>query len=102
MSAQDANQDDANQDIENLRRRARYRAWHRGMLEMDMILGPFADAHTGGYDREQLQILEVLMDEADADLLSWIMGRTVPGPDVDASLIAKLTAFQLTRIPQKQ
>ena len=26
------------------RRRLRYRAWHRGMREMDLILGPFVDA----------------------------------------------------------
>lgn len=92
---------DSDQDLENLRRRARYRAWHRGMLEMDMILGPFADAHTKDYDFAQLERLETLMDETDADLLSWIMGRAKPGPEVDADLVAELTAFQLSRTNTK-
>ena len=32
------------------RRRLRYRAWHRGTREMDLILGPFADAHVERMD----------------------------------------------------
>lgn len=101
MSVPDTSQEDAKQDIENLRRRARYRAWHRGMLEMDMILGPFADAQVGNYDRDQLQRLEQLMDESDADLLAWFMGREVPGADVDSELLAELSAFQLSRTTTK-
>ena len=27
------------------RKRLRFRAWHRGIREADLILGPFADAH---------------------------------------------------------
>ena len=88
-------------DLEARRRRARYRAWHRGMLEMDMILGPFADLYVGAYDHSQLQRFEVIMDESDADLLSWIMGREAPGPDVDAEFVAELTAFQLSRSAAK-
>lgn len=88
-------------DLDNRRRRTRYRAWHRGMLEMDMILGPFADAHVDTYDEAQMIRLEVLMDESDADLLSWILGREKPTPEVDESLVAELTAFQLSRTAAK-
>ena len=41
-------QKDAGEDIAIRRRRLRYRAWHRGTKEMDLVLGPFADAHLEG------------------------------------------------------
>ena len=88
-------------DLDTRRRRVRYRAWHRGMLEMDMILGPFADAELRGFDNDKLNRFEQLMDETDADLLSWIMGRAQPGPEIDAELIAELTRFQLQRSAKK-
>ncbi len=45
------------------RRRLRYRAWHRGTREMDLILGPFADAHAERMDDRELDRLEGLMTE---------------------------------------
>ena len=35
----------AGEEIAIRRKRLRYRAWHRGTKEMDLILGPFADAN---------------------------------------------------------
>ena len=38
--------------LEPLRKKLLFRAWHRGIREMDLILGRFADAHIGGMARE--------------------------------------------------
>jgi antitoxin CptB len=84
--------------LHNHRQRVRYRAWHRGMLEMDMILGPFADANVTKYDVKELQRLETLMDEEDADLLKWIMGQAKPPETVDGALIQILADFQIERL----
>lgn len=79
------------------RKRMRYRAWHRGTQEMDLILGHFADAKLEGYNVSELDRLEKLMDEQDTDLLSWILGQ-VPAPEgVDGDLIAQLVEFQKER-----
>ena len=32
-------------DLERRRKRLRYGSWHRGMREVDLVLGRFADAH---------------------------------------------------------
>jgi antitoxin CptB len=78
------------------RRRLRYRAWHRGTKEMDLVLGPYADAHAATLDEAALGRLEALMDEADTDLLKWVMGQETPPPDVDTELLGRLIAFRKT------
>ena len=56
----------AGEDIAIRRKRLRYRAWHRGTKEMDLILGPFADANVEAYDEAALDRLESLMEEPPA------------------------------------
>jgi antitoxin CptB len=81
-------------ELEARRRRLCYRAWHRGTKEMDLVLGPYADAHAISLDETALTALETLMDEADTDLLKWVMGQEAPPPDVDTELLARLVAFR--------
>ncbi len=89
--------DPATHDLATRRRRARYRAWHRGTQEMDIILGHFADAHVPEYGEEDLARLEALMDELDTELLKWVMGQTPPPDHVDAALVRQLTDFHTRR-----
>jgi antitoxin CptB len=77
----------AGEDIAVRRKRLRYRAWHRGTKEMDLVLGPFADAHTEKMDATQLDRLEALMDEEDPPLLKWVMGQQEPPAHVDRSFL---------------
>ena len=86
---------DAGEDIAIRRRRLRYRAWHRGTKEMDLVLGPFADAHLEVYGAPELDRLEALMDEEDTDLLKWVMGQEPFPPDADADLLGTIIAYRL-------
>ena len=63
------------EDIATRRKRLRYRSWHRGSRETDLIFGPFADAHLEGFDAGQLDRYETLIEEQDADLYDWVSGR---------------------------
>ena len=90
-----APQKDAGEDIAIRRRRLRYRAWHRGTKEMDLVLGPFADAHLDGYGAPELDRLEALMDEEDTDLLKWVMGQEPVPADADADLLGIIIAYRL-------
>jgi antitoxin CptB len=56
-------------------KKIRYRAWHRGFREADMILGPFADQHLDGLTPAQLDMFERLIDQPDPDLYGWIVGQ---------------------------
>ena len=64
---------------ESRAKRLRYRAWRRGTLEMDLMLGRFADARLADMDDGQLQRFALLLNLPDPDLHAWIDGRrTVP------------------------
>ena len=85
----------AGEDIAMRRRRLRYRAWHRGTKEMDLVLGPFADAHLEGFDTRELDRLEALMDEEDTDLLKWVMGQEPVPATGDPDLLETIIAYRL-------
>lgn len=84
----------AGEDLAMRRRRLRYRAWHRGTREMDLVLGPFADAHAERMDEDELGRLECLCDEADSDLLLWVTGQQPAPPHLDRTLVRRLAGFR--------
>lgn len=84
----------AGEDIAMRRRRLRYRAWHRGTREMDLMLGPFVDAVADDLAEDEVTRLERLLAEEDADLLAWILGQAPVPPRVDGTLIARLVDFR--------
>ncbi|SMQ65301.1 antitoxin CptB [Devosia lucknowensis] len=88
----------AGEDISIRRKRLKYRAWHRGTKEMDLILGPFADANVDGYDEGELDRLEALMNEEDPPLLKWVMGQEEPPANVDRDFLALVVADHQARI----
>jgi antitoxin CptB len=61
------------------RKRLIYRSRYRGILESDLLLGPFADRYVATMDDVQLDRYEALLEESDPDLLAWIAGA-VPVP----------------------
>jgi antitoxin CptB len=95
-AAKGAGESNAIDELDVRRRRLRYRAWHRGTRELELVLGPYADAHAGGLDVAGLARLEALMEEADTDLLKWVIGQESPPAGVDEELIARLIAFRHT------
>ncbi len=59
-------------------KRLKYRSWHRGCKETDVILGYFADSHLEVFNPGQLDLFEKLLEEQDADIWKWIVGKEVP------------------------
>jgi antitoxin CptB len=55
-------------------RRIRYRAWHRGTREADMLVGGFFDACSAGWADEDLAWFEALLEEQDVDIMAWCIG----------------------------
>lgn len=90
-------QKDAGEDLSMRLRRLRYRAWHRGTKEMDLLLGPYADARLGAMEVADLDRFETLLEEADTDLLKWLMGQEPTPADADAELLADLLRFRTAK-----
>lgn len=85
----------ANQ-LEIMRKRLRYRSWHRGCKETDLILGHFAEQFLDVFGGEELQLFESLLDENDSDLFKWLTGEEqVPERLKANSVLARLLAFDV-------
>lgn len=56
-------------------KRLHMRSWRRGMKEMDMILGPFADGPLAKLGEDELAVYEIMLDENDQLLYRWISAR---------------------------
>ncbi len=77
-------------------RRLKFRAWRRGFREADLILGPFADAHSAAMDDDDLQRFEALLDVPDQHLYAWIIGTEPPEPLHDTSVLHAVQRFRDT------
>lgn len=74
-------------------KRLKFRAWHRGFREADLILGPFADKHAQSLTPDQLDVFERLLEQPDPDIYDWIARRAEP-PAEFAELMERLRAFE--------
>jgi antitoxin CptB len=74
---------------ENRLKRMVMRAGHRGMKEMDIILGNFARSELAAMETAELDALDALMEENDQDLYRWVTGQAQP-PAAFAGLIERI------------
>ncbi|MDD3444724.1 MAG: succinate dehydrogenase assembly factor 2 [Zavarzinia sp.] len=82
-------------DIENRRRRARYRSWHRGTKETDIILGRFADAHVSAFGADELAQYEALLEEQDPDIYAWVTGTAEAPAHMRGAVLDLLLKFRV-------
>ena len=76
------------------RRKLLFRAWHRGLREVDLILGRFADSNIDQLTEAELSEFEGLMDIPDGELLVWLTGEVDVPATHDGPLFQRLRAFR--------
>ncbi|PHP65765.1 succinate dehydrogenase assembly factor 2 [Zhengella mangrovi] len=81
-------------DLDTRRRRIMFRAWHRGMREMDLVFGGFCDAMIRDLNDVELDELETLMAENDQDLFKWIMGERPVPAEHDTAIYRRILAHR--------
>ncbi|APX88939.1 hypothetical protein BV394_03685 [Brevirhabdus pacifica] len=81
-------------------RRLRMRAWRRGIKEMDLILGPYADSRLADLSPAELDLFEEILDCNDQDLLAWSTGAGT-APAQLAPLLERMVAHARANIPGK-
>src|SRR3954470_13585057 len=64
----------SSEGLDPRRRKLLFRSWHRGIREMDLIMGRFADATIAQLSDDELSHYERLMDVPDPQLFAWITG----------------------------
>ncbi len=56
-------------------KKLRFRAWHRGTREADIIIGGFIDKSGDSFSQGDMDWFEALLEEQDLDILNWITGK---------------------------
>lgn len=82
--------------LDGRRRRLLFRAWHRGIKEMDLVMGRFADAHLHVFSDGDLEAFEMLLTIPDQQLLAWVLGAEPADPQFDTPMFRRLCAFHMS------
>lgn len=73
------------------RKRLAYRSLYRGTRESDLIFREFADRHLNNLSEADLDRYEALLEEADQDVIAWVMGRLPVPPEHNHEVFERLS-----------
>ena len=79
--------------LDERRRRLLFRCWHRGIREIDLVLGRFADANLTSLSDDDLDELERWLDVPDQQMFAWVNGMESVPPAYDTVLFHRLRTF---------
>merc|ERR1719502_1030357 len=88
--------DTGNDELELLKRRKRllWRAKSRGWLELDVLMGTFAERHIYDFDHDKLDLLEEILELENPDLFKWFTGQvSVPEEISSNPVMAEMIAY---------
>ena len=86
----------AGEELDARRKKLKFRSWHRGMREMDFILGRFADAGIAGLTGDELDQYERLLDFPDDQFFLLVTGDLPVPADLECPLLDRILAFGRT------
>ena len=75
------------------RKRLLFRSWHRGIREMDLVLGGFADAHIADLSDAELDEYEAWLEVPDQQIFTWGNGTQKAPAAIDTALFRRLRDF---------
>ena len=77
----------------NRLKRIRFRSWHRGIKEMDILVGGFADRYLAELTDAELDAFETVLTVPDQELYGMLVRDDPPWPDLDEGMMARLSAY---------
>jgi antitoxin CptB len=78
--------------LDERRRKILFRAWRRGIREMDLVMGQFADMNLPAMSEAEVEEFERLLEIPDPQILDWIAGSEAIPPEHDTPFFARLCA----------
>jgi antitoxin CptB len=81
-------------------KRLRFRAWHRGTREADLLIGSYFDRHHEGWGEEEMNWFETLLEEQDVDILAWAIGTATPPERFAGEMMTKLRLTDYIKHPK--
>ena len=82
--------------LEQRKKKLIYRCKQRGILELDLLLGSWAEKNLSGMDEDQFVKFEKIAAEENPDLLQWLVYRTATVPaekGLDSNLMQSLLSY---------
>ncbi len=86
----------SSEGLDPRRRRLLFRSWHRGIREMDLVLGRFADSHIATLSDAELDEYERWLEVPDQRIFAWVNGAQAAPPEFDTALFRRLRGFHLS------
>ena len=80
-------------------KRLRFRAWHRGTQEADLLIGGFFDRYHPGWAEPQIAWFEALLEEQDVDILAWAIGTATAPERFQGPMLGELKRLDYVRRP---
>ena len=81
-------------------KRLRFRAWHRGTKEADLLIGGFFDRHHAAWGEAEMDWYEALLEEQDVDIMAWALGTQPVPPRFAGEMMSRLKTIDYIRHPE--
>ncbi len=81
-------------------KRLRFRAWHRGVREADLLVGGFFDRHHESWGEAEMDWFERLLEEQDVDILAWAIGTAAPPEHFAGEMMRRLKQVNYVKKPE--
>jgi len=79
-------------------KRLRFRSWHRGTREADLMIGGYFDQHGSTWTAADLDWFEALLEEQDVDIMGWAIGSIPCPPQWDGPLMHAMRSLDFVPI----
>jgi antitoxin CptB len=89
-----------NMDRETRLKRLRFRSWHRGTKEADLMVGGFYDRYSADWSDDEIAWYESLMDEEDVDIMAWAIGSKVPPERASGPMLIAMQKLDYIPTPE--
>ena len=81
-------------------KRLRFRAWHRGTKEADLMVGGFFDTCAARWSDAEIAWFEALMDEEDVDIMGWALGTISIPSEYRGPLLERMMRLDYVEVPR--
>ena len=71
-------------------KRLRFRAWHRGTKEADLLIGSFFNCFSDEWSEYETDWFEQLLEIDDVSIMAWATGTETPPAKVDGPMMRRM------------
>ncbi len=81
-------------------KRLRFRAWHRGTKEADLMIGGFFDRYGESWSEAEIGWYEQLLEEQDVDIMAWAIGAASAPERFDGAMMRQMQQLNYIKHPE--